>query len=446
MVTPTQSARRGCMTIFTVALAAALLVGALPAALTFVVDPYELFGDRERAGAISELAEKNHYPLWKLARYQPGAHDTVILGDSRARALRDKYWHESGLPGAVNLAYGGGTVPEIHATFSLIKRDPAVRNIIVGIQLRSMDEAHKGGMNRVPEAVRLIGEPTEYLKNWTVAKTALKVFQAQNAEAIERVRDYVPSLVSGAQAAQLGTAGRTSLETLLSPEICFSCVLPRGLDPLPFRRRYGRFDHLYLPGGRPHFGGLGWHMAYTAHLLDLYSVDVSERLLPAKIDRQVRRNGPADWRSFNFSASYWRMIEDMAEWAERTDRTLVFVIPPTITEMQATIHAHGLSALNFAFRAELAKLAPVVDLDFDNALTEDPANFSDAYHFRPNVSRAIVREVTHLVSGGANTPSTGKKRVVRMSCGDTQDREISIETSPITIANGENCRVWRRAL
>jgi len=124
--------------------------GFSPVMFNLSVDPYQVFWKSDRPTAINDLAEKSHYPLWKLAKYKPGKHDTLILGDSRARALRDKYWHEAGVPTALNLAYGGGTIPEIYATFKLLQNDNNIRRLVIGIQLRSFDEDHKGGMNRRP--------------------------------------------------------------------------------------------------------------------------------------------------------------------------------------------------------------------------------------------------------------------------------------------------------
>lgn len=82
-------------------------IGAGPAFLTMAVDPYEVFHSSSRPSSITDLAEKAHYPLFKLAKYNKGAHKLVVLGDSRARALRDKYWHELGMTSALNLSYGG---------------------------------------------------------------------------------------------------------------------------------------------------------------------------------------------------------------------------------------------------------------------------------------------------------------------------------------------------
>jgi len=443
-----KTVRRNCLALFAFSLCAALVAGAMPALLTLTVDPYELISDRSRPTSISELAEKDHYPLWKLARYAPGRHDTVVLGDSRARALRDKYWHEIGMPGAINLAYGGATVPEIYETFNLIKADPSIRNFVVGIQLRSMDESHKGGMNRVPEAVGLLDDRIAYLKNWSVAKTALKVFKAENPEMVERLETLRPTLVAAADAAELGPEGRVSLRTLLSPEVCFACGLPRDLRPLPRRRGYGQYDLAGLPLWDGRGLSTGWSMTFAPRHMALYDVTLVDRVLPAKMQRQIDRNGPADWRGFTLSARYWSYLEEMAAWARRNGKNMIFVIPPTVAEMQATIQRHGLADLNIALRVELAKLGTVVDFDYPNALTDTPENFSDAYHFRPTVARAMVGELALRLSDEEAVAKRVAKRRGPMRCPDADADPAALSiTENVVMADESNCRIWsRRAL
>ena len=96
------------------ALGIALAAGLAPTAFNAIVDPYELNDAFELDLNKQRISEKAHYPLWKFAHYPDDGADTVILGDSRARALRDKYWHELGLKGAYNFAYGGATIHEIY--------------------------------------------------------------------------------------------------------------------------------------------------------------------------------------------------------------------------------------------------------------------------------------------------------------------------------------------
>lgn len=419
-------------------LGVAFALGTVPALLNLTVDPYQMFSEKERPTAINDIAEKAHYPLWKLAKFKRGMHDTIILGDSRARALRDKYWHELEIPTALNLAYGGGTIPEVYSTFSEIKSDPAIQNLIVGVQLRSFYEGHKGGMNRVPEAVELVRHKLEYLKNWNVFQTTLKVFEKENKVSLNKYG----SLVSRANASELGRQGQTSLSKLLEPDVCFGCELPEGIAPVKTPTKSGKFNFM----DTLEYGFTGWHSqipdynwnAYEA----FYTINYTQENLPAKFERQVRKNGTSDWRNFEFSQKYWEHFEEMGAWAKEQNKNLVFVIPPTITNMQNTIQAHGLGKLNHQLRAKLAKLGRVVDLDFPNQLTKTTDHFNDAYHFNAKVARQIVGQVVPLITTDKKALARAKKRQKDILCPANADLKTHQISKQVHLSEGQNCRIW----
>lgn len=420
-------------------LSTAFAIGALPAFLNLTVDPYQMFSEKNRPTAINDIAEKAHYPLWKLAKFSRGSHDTIILGDSRARALRDKYWHELKMPGALNLAYGGGTIPEVFSTFSVIKSDPAIRNLIIGVQLRSFDEDHKGGMNRVPEAVELVRHKLEYLKNWNVFQTTMKVFKKENEQAINQYG----SLVSNANASTLGKQGKTSLSKLLEPDVCFGCDLPHGLRSVRYPSRHKGYSF----GGDFHYRSYGWGSAFPNYNWDryqsYYEADYQIPNLAKKFERQVRKNGTADWRGFKFSKKYWKHFEEIGEWAKSENKNLIFVIPPTITNLQNTIQKNGLGKLNHQLRVKLAELGTVVDLDFPNKLTEDASRFNDAYHFNSKVARQIVGQVIPLISKNKDALKKVLKRQGDVKCPGQEAIHSNQIHKSIHLNHGQNCRVWR---
>lgn len=419
-------------------LSAAFALGAMPALLNLTVDPYQMFSAKDRPTAINDIAEKAHYPLWKLAKFVRGQHDTIILGDSRARALRDKYWHELNMPNALNLAYGGGTIPEIYSTFSLIKSDPAIKNLVVGVQLRSFDEDHKGGMNRVPEAVELVRHKLEYLKNWNVFQTTLKVFEKEN----EKVINQYGSLVSQANASSLGREGNTSLSKLLEPDVCFGCDLPDDLAPVVQQKSHRKFSY----SGRNKYNTTGWGYnipdynwsAYQAS----YNIDYQIPNLPKKFENQVTKNAKSDWRGFEFSQNYWKHFEEMGAWAKSENKNLIFVIPPTITNLQNTIQENGLGKINHQLRVKLAELGTVVDLDYPNKLTQDANRFNDAYHFNSKVARQIVGQVIPFITENKDAIKKVNKRAKDVKCHANNRQNLSQVSQTVHLSKGASCRVW----
>ncbi|MDJ0614899.1 MAG: hypothetical protein QNJ29_14620 [Rhizobiaceae bacterium] len=368
------------------------VLGVLPALLNFFVDPYELFFEKNRSGRIAEIAEKAHYPLWKLGRYVPGKFETIVLGDSRARALRDKYWNSFEFSSVKNLAYGGGTIPEIYETFKLIKDDPAVKNLVIGIQLRSFDEDHKQGMNRVPEAVSLIHAPEKYLFNWSIAKTSLKVAEAEYS-AVRHLSEFA---VSKAKASD-----------------------------------------------KDAFSGLGENRTLLDLLGETSQLETN-RILPQKFARQISRNARSDWRGFEFSETYWSFIEDIGQWAKSNRKNLLFVIPPTIAEMKQTIEDYGHRNLDEMLRKRLARLGPVLDFDFPSRLTADLDHFTDAYHFNALIARQIVGEAVAALSSDTVVLSRVMKRRKLIHCtGEGQTFSQPAAGQQLVMGSGRNCRVWR---
>ncbi len=409
----------------------AFMAGASPAVLNFAVDPYGVFGEAAK-GTSGEIAEKAHYPLYKLAAYRPGKFDTIILGDSRARALRDKYWHELGRPAARNLAYGGATIPEIHSTFMAIKDDPSLRTIVIGIQLRSFDEDHKGGMNRVPEALRISGSKIEYLKNWFVSKIAWRVLENDHPQ-IAQARGTLGRAVAGMLGGDANASekpGARKIEALADPQNCEGCDLPDTAIQAPAS----------APGGAVQ-GGYGFD---DQRWNSLYAVNVAPRQLPEKIARQIIKGGRNDWDGFEVSERYWAMLAEISNIAKTTGKQLVFVVPPTIVELQKTITDHRQGAENHRFRERLATLGTVLDFDYQSAITEEPANFTDAYHFNSRVAKMIVGETILTLDGNSTTAAKALKRRSEMLCPVSGAKATApISTSLAIVTGGTACRVWR---
>ncbi len=397
-----------------------IAVGIAPAALTYLVDPFEAFDGTQHSKPVQERAEKAHYPLWKFLHYKRDA-EIVVLGDSRARALRTKYWHEYGAAPTYNFAFGGGTIPEIYSTFLRIKDDPKLKTLVVGIQLRSFDETHKGGLNRVPEAVSTSKDSISYLKNWFVARKSWEFFKQQNPDLVKFTEMAAPQIFPPAAAANLTmTPGTAKLRRLLSPEVCLGCDLPEG----------GEVSYPDVRKGP----NLGLGRGYRG------STDLN-RELPKKFARQVTKNARSDWKAFRFSERYFSMIREIASWADkRTDRNLIFVVPPTIPEMQNTISVYGLDELNLNFRRRLSELATVVDFDFENDTTRKLENFTDAYHFNSKLARRLVGEI--MVVAGPNKQQAKKilKRRQGVICPSSiNDRD----SEKFLVLEGAGCRVWK---
>ncbi|WP_417668707.1 hypothetical protein [Roseibium sp.] len=413
--------------LYIVAMSLVALCALAPVAFNAVVDPYDhnrLFDfDLDK----QEISVKAHYPLYKMIEYPRLKAPTVVLGDSRARALKDKYWHELGRSDVYNFAYGGATVFEMYDTFDYLRKNVELDTLIVSLPLRSMDERFKSGMNRVPEAIDLASNPFGYYTNWFVAKIGWRLLEHRYPETFQLPEDFVPSFISSANATSFRDEGEISVEDLLDPALCHECALKTPDTPIIVPTMF-----------RHHGLGMGRWAAYWPE------IDI-KRSLPKLFAKQVGTNGAADWRRFRQSDRLWQMVEEMAQWCDENNVKLVFLIPPTISEMQKRIGDFGLMTANHAFRDRLTKMGPVVDLDYDTSFTRDLENFTDAYHFSSDPARRIVGELLQVID-------TDPKRLAE-AAENRRGLICPVRTSDITnrhadgsleLLEGQSCRIWRQ--
>ena len=405
------------------------LFGIMPSIFNFFIDPYELNKFIDIGLEKEKISEKAHYPLWKVIHYPGEASDVIILGDSRARSLRNKYWHQLGMPGAYNFAYGGATIYEIYDTFQIIKHNKNLKTLVIGIQLRSFNANFKNGLNRVPEAIRLSENPLQYYSNWFVSKISYKHLLNKYKDEYRLLAKYKPSLFSTANAAEINAEKTDDFGHLLEYEICENCALPQGIAPSTHPSSF--IDTGYYLAERLGIWGPLWRQ------------NIIDRELPKKFKKQVRKNGASDWQSYNMSEEFWSYIEEIATWCDQNYIDLVFVIPPTIVEMQNRINDYGYGELNHDFRVRLTRLAPVLDFDFDNKLTRNLDRFTDSYHFGYKTAKLIVGEITQFTSSNQDNIDLAEKRRKDIICPiNSADISYQISDDFIEVREGIACRLW----
>ncbi|WP_156959023.1 hypothetical protein [Labrenzia sp. DG1229] len=413
--------------LYTAAMAVTAMIALAPIAFNAVVDAFDHNRLVELDLDKKEISVKAHYPLYKMMEYPRIKAPTVILGDSRARALQDRYWQELGRDDVYNFAYGGATVYEIYDTFRYLRETVELDTLIVSLPLRSMDARFKGSMNRVPEAIALADNPFAYYTNWFVTKTGWRLLQDRYPGLTALFEDVSLWPVQEARAADFTAVSTLSVEALLDPSLCDECALSASVSSL-------RLPAVY----HGHGFGLGRWAGYWPEI----SID---RDLPQLFAKQVGTNGAADWRRFKQSEDLWNMIEEIASWSAENDVKLVFLIPPTISEMQRRISDFGLTAANHKFRERLSTLAPVVDLDFDTPFTRELGNFTDAYHFGSDPARRIVGELLMLIDRDPKRVATAASRRKDLVCPATPaGTSRSHVEGTLELLEGSSCRIWRK--
>ncbi len=416
--------------VYSAIIAGTFIAGLSPFLFNVVIDPYELSPIFDLDIEKEKISEKSHYPLWKVIHYPQQTAETVILGDSRARALKEKFWHQIGLTNTYNFAYGGATIFEIFDTFQFVKQSPNLKTLIVGIQLRSFDLNHKNGMNRVPEALRLSSNRFTYYSNWFVSRISTKLLEKKYEEQLHSFRQLNFSPVSSARADETRIKDRHAYLELLDEELCRNCKLPSNVTASPYTIQTGNYSY-YFGRGLGRWGRL-WPEITTA------------QPLTGVFGRQVRKNARSDWNKFEFSEELWSRIVQISDWSRENNVKLVFVIPPTIAEMQQRIVDFGFGELNHEFRLRLARLAPVFDFDFYNPTTSNLKNFSDAYHFNYLTAKQMIGEISLYLSKHGKVRNTALKRRDQIICPlSEQETRSKITDQTVEVLDGQSCRIWR---
>ncbi|MBL4906398.1 MAG: hypothetical protein JKX94_03025 [Sneathiella sp.] len=290
-------------------------------------------------------------------------------------------------------------------------------------------------MNRVPEALRLSGNPLIYYSNWFVSRISAKLLEKKYATQLHTLSRLNSSPISSASASvPTNTAlfdDQQAYLELLDEEVCKNCKLPSNISPSP--HTVARPKHAYYFGE-----GLGiWSQ--------LWPPIVSHQVLTGSFNAQVKKNARSDWDKFQFSEKLWSRLVEISDWTNKNNVKLVFVIPPTIVEMQQRIVDFGFGELNHNFRMRLANLAPVLDFDFSSPMTRNVDNFTDAYHFNYMAAKQIIGEVTLHISNDKRVLKRALKRQQQIICPLSSDvTETTITDKNIEVLVGKACRIWRK--
>lgn len=406
--------------VYSLLIAAVFAAASTPIFVNIIVDPYEINNFIDLNIKKSAISEKAHNPLWKISHYNPQKVDLIILGDSRTKSLKDKYWKELGSKAAYNFSYSGGTIFEIYDSFQFVKSNPNLKTLVIGVQLRSFDEKFKKGINRVPEAIHLHEDPIAYNSNWFVSQVALELIKANYFKNMQfNIADQL--FVSEAHAAVFLNKPKSS--------ICNDCELPQDVSP--------RLYPSYLKNYHHYFGNnLGiWS--------ELWEQSIPDNKLNKNFIKQVARNGAADWRYFEFSEKLWKYIEEISIWCRQNNVELILIAPPTIVELQNRINDYELGKLNHILRMRLAELGTFVDFDYVNQLTKQPQYFTDAYHFNSDVAKEIINEILRLIQPNqSHVNNNNPNEIIRCPIAEENIRH-QVTDGTTTVLVGKSCRIWR---
>jgi len=86
-------------------------------------------------------------------------------------------------------------------------------------------------------------------------------------------------------------------------------------------------------------------------------------------------------------------LEKINAYARENDIKLQIFIPPVHFDLQLKINDYNLNDAYRNYKKELSRLFDVIDFDIDSSITRNKENFSDPYHFTPEIAKNIVDEI-----------------------------------------------------
>lgn len=147
--------------------------------LVIYIDPFNVIrieSNKTFTELKTHISEKVNYPLYKLQRFSVNPTEIILLGDSRTDKLKTKVFDSITKRSSTNLAYGGGTLPEIIKSFWYATKVSELEQVYIGINfnLYNADNA----MDRVTEAIDLKRSPISYLLSQSSFKSTSLIIKS----------------------------------------------------------------------------------------------------------------------------------------------------------------------------------------------------------------------------------------------------------------------------
>lgn len=108
---------------------------------------------------------------------------------------------------------------------------------------------------------------------------------------------------------------------------------------------------------------------------------------------QMMVSGDKFYKSFIYPTEYKKELDKISAFCSANKIRLVFIIPPTHTDLQSKVQKFKLDEMNTIFKNELKQLGDVYDFDYPNSLTSNKENFNDPFHANDSISTLLIQDV-----------------------------------------------------
>lgn len=148
-------------------------------ALVVIIDPYNYFSVSK--GIVSNDEKKNisykiSNPLYELVEFEKKPSPYVLLGTSQTGLLTPDVIKEYTAQDFTNMSYGGGTLPELSATFWELVKYTKLKQVYIGISFLDFNGSQY--RNRVPEALKIKANFISYIFSKSVLKSTFLILNS----------------------------------------------------------------------------------------------------------------------------------------------------------------------------------------------------------------------------------------------------------------------------
>ncbi len=147
--------------------------------LVITIDPYNYF-NMSRGIVSNEIKRKISYeisnPLYELIEFEKHPTSYVLLGSSQTALFTPDVVKEYTGQNFMNMSYGGGTLPEIIATFWELDRRTKLKEVYIGLSFIEYNGSQY--RNRVPEALKTKSNFLSYVFSKSALESTFLILKA----------------------------------------------------------------------------------------------------------------------------------------------------------------------------------------------------------------------------------------------------------------------------
>ncbi|MFM1998573.1 MAG: hypothetical protein RL204_520 [Bacteroidota bacterium] len=97
---------------------------------------------------------------------------------------------------------------------------------------------------------------------------------------------------------------------------------------------------------------------------------------------------------YQFPEESFSRLKEISEYCNSHNIELTFILVPHHIEMQAKVKEYNLENSMHEFKSKISELAETIDYDYDCSLNRDKSNFGDPIHYKPNIGKLIIGELS----------------------------------------------------